>query len=97
MKFTLSDAKYIVEKYNIDIDIISIQTIKYALNIELEHGSEISDLTNITKDDVDKTAKIVLAHLIEFPDYYERLEEMEKEAKRFWKGKKKPSVFKTTL
>lgn len=93
MKFTLSDAKYIVDKYNVDTSIVSIQTLKIALNIELEHGSEISSLTNITKDDLDKTAKIVFAHLMEFPDYYDRLIDLESEAKQFWKGKVKPSIF----
>jgi hypothetical protein len=30
------------------------------------------------------TGKIALAHLNEFPDYYDRLEKMEKEADKFW-------------
>jgi hypothetical protein len=30
------------------------------------------------------TGKIALAHLNEFPDYYDRLEIMEEEAKQFW-------------
>ncbi|WP_245618719.1 DUF5661 family protein [Methanogenium cariaci] len=30
------------------------------------------------------TGKIALAHLNEFPDYYERLEKMETEAEEFW-------------
>jgi hypothetical protein len=32
----------------------------------------------------EKTGKIALAHLNEFPDYYTRLERMEEEAKRDW-------------
>jgi hypothetical protein len=31
------------------------------------------------------TGKIALAHLNEFPDYYTRLEHLEKEAEEFWK------------
>ena len=31
--------------------------------------------------------KIALAHLNEFPDYYNRLERMEEEAKRDWSGR----------
>ena len=31
------------------------------------------------------TAKIALAHLSEFPDYYTRLNKLEKEAEDFWK------------
>ena len=37
---------------------------------------------NVTGDDPTVTAKIALAHLNEFPDYYTRLERMEEEAKR---------------
>jgi hypothetical protein len=51
------------------------------MDVELEHG--LHDLsTNVTGDDVVVTAKIALAHLNEFPDYYTRLERMEEEAKR---------------
>jgi hypothetical protein len=32
------------------------------------------------------TGKIALAHLNEFPDYYMRLEKMEKEAEDFWEN-----------
>ena len=38
--------------------------------------------TNVSDDDPQITAKIALAHLNEFPDYYTRLEQMEEEAKR---------------
>ena len=33
------------------------------------------------------TGKIAWAHLKEFPDYYTRLEKLEKTAREFWKGK----------
>jgi hypothetical protein len=51
------------------------------MDVELEHG--VHDLqTNVTDSDPTITAKIALAHLKEFPDYYTRLERMELEAKR---------------
>ena len=53
------------------------------MNVELEHGLHDA-LTNVTNDDPHLTAKIALAHLNEFPDYYIRLERMEEEAKRNW-------------
>ena len=37
--------------------------------------------TDVTGDDPMLTGKIALAHLNEFPDYYTRLEKMEREAK----------------
>jgi len=49
------------------------------LNIELEHGKR-NAFTNVTNDDEILTAKIALAHLNEFPDYYTRLNKLEKEA-----------------
>ena len=33
------------------------------------------------------TGKITLAHLNEFPDYYDTLEEMEEEAEKLWEKK----------
>ena len=38
-------------------------------------------------DDPIITGKIALAHMKEFPDYYERLERMEREAERDWADK----------
>jgi hypothetical protein len=56
---------------------------RIGLNVELEHGRH-DPATNVTDDDPHITAKIALAHLNEFPDYYTRLERMEEEAKRDW-------------
>ena len=53
------------------------------LLVELEHGTRDPE-TNVTDDDVSLTAKIALAHLNEFPDYYTRLAKMEAEADAFW-------------
>jgi hypothetical protein len=49
------------------------------LDVELEHG-KIDPQTNVTNDEPIMTGKIALAHLNEFPDYYTRLDKMEKEA-----------------
>ena len=43
--------------------------------------------TDVTGDDPMLTGKIALAHMKEFPDYYERLERMEAEARREWAEK----------
>ncbi len=39
------------------------------MNIELEHGN-VNKLTNVTNDNIITTAKIALAHLNEYPNYY---------------------------
>ena len=62
------------------------------MKIEMEHGY-INKQTNVTNNSLLKTAKIALAHLQEYPDYYERLERMEKQAKNFWKNKSKTELF----
>lgn len=50
---------------------------------ETEHGSDSpgNGKYNVTGDDPKATAEIAAAHIEEIPDYYERLEEMEEEAK----------------
>ena len=57
------------------------------MEVELEHGRQ-DPATNVTDDDPVLTGKIALAHLNEFPDYYERLELMEREAERDWAAKR---------
>jgi hypothetical protein len=60
---------------------LDVQQFRIGMNVELEHG--LHDLTtNVTDDDPHITAKIALAHLNEFSDYYTRLERMEEEATR---------------
>jgi uncharacterized protein DUF5661 len=78
--FTIEEAKRIGEKINVDWSKIDVEQFRMGLDVELEHG--ISDpSTNVTHDDEMITGKIALAHLNEFPDYYTRLEKMEREAK----------------
>jgi hypothetical protein len=42
------------------------------------------------------TGKIAWAHLIEYPDYYRRLEKMEKEAEAYWDAQKKKKTAKSS-
>jgi hypothetical protein len=42
----------------------------------------------VTGDDSILTGKVALAHMKEFPDYYGRLERMEREAERDWAGRR---------
>ena len=58
-----------------------VDEFRRGMNVELEHGLR-DPATNVTDDDPETTAKIALAHLNEFPDYYTRLEQMEEDAKR---------------
>jgi hypothetical protein len=81
--FTAEEARRFGEEIGIDwaSSPFDVDHFRIGMNVELEHG--LHDLlTNVSDDDPYVTAKIALAHLNEFPDYYTRLERMEEEAKR---------------
>lgn len=67
--FTLKDALKAANELGVVFDKFSVKDFLTGLNIELEHGL-INPMTNVTNDDLIMTAKIALAHLNEFPDYY---------------------------
>jgi hypothetical protein len=80
-EFSEAEARQYGEEIGIDwtTSPFDVDQFRRGMNVELEHGAR--DLrTNVTDDDAHVTAKIALAHLHEFPDYYTRLEQMEKEA-----------------
>jgi len=85
-KFTTEQAKQIGEELGIDWKKFNVEQFRMGMDVELEHGL-INSHTNVTNDDSLITGKIALAHLNEFPDYYTRLEAMEKEAEAYWEGK----------
>jgi hypothetical protein len=82
-EFTKEKAKITGIKLGIKWDRFNIDQFRRGMNVELEHGKRDAD-TNVTNDDLSTTGKIALAHLKEFPDYYDRLAKMEKEADKFW-------------
>ena len=79
--FTRNDASEALRVAGIDIssEAYTIEDVAAGMNVETEHGTRFPDL-DVTGDDPVITAKIALAHLREFPDYYDRLEVMEREA-----------------
>lgn len=85
--FTTAEAKLIGEKLGIKWDRFDVEQFRMGMNVELEHGTRDRS-TNVTSDDPLTTGKIALAHLTEFPDYYDRLDKLEEEAKIFWEHKK---------
>ena len=90
MKVAKSKAKEIADTLGINLKIIPLNIWKKGLEIELEHG-KINNLTNVTDNNLLKTGKIALAHVLEDIFYYQRLINLEKESKKFWKNKKMPS------
>ncbi len=82
-QFTAQEAKTVGDELGIKWDKFDVDQFRRGMDVELEHGTR--DLgTNVTNDDPIMTGKIALAHLNEFSDYYDRLEEMEEEAEDFW-------------
>jgi hypothetical protein len=84
--FTEEQAKEVGKKLGIKWDKFDVEQFRHGMDIELEHGT-IDSNTNVSDDDPLITGKIALAHLNEFPDYYNRLDKMEKEAEGFWENK----------
>ena len=79
-KFTADQARAIGDQLRIDWSSIDIEQFRMGLEVELEHGERDPE-TDVTHDDPITTGKIALAHLREIPDYYARLDRMEKDAK----------------
>jgi hypothetical protein len=82
-RFTAEQARSVGAQIGIDWDSapFDVEQFRMGMDVELEHG-RFDEATNVTDDDPVFTAKIALAHLNEFPDYYTRLQKMEQEAER---------------
>jgi hypothetical protein len=69
-------ARQVGTRLGVDWNVISPVTLARGMRVELEHGKREQG-TNVTGDDLAKTAKIALAHLEEREDYYGRLAKVE--------------------
>ena len=69
--FKIKDILDVAKTLNIDFTKFSLNDFITGINIELEHGL-VNLETNVTNNNLLLTAKIALAHLNEFPDYYNK-------------------------
>ena len=69
--FKISDAMKAASILGVTFDKFTPEEFLDGINIELEHGT-VDETTNVTNDDLIMTAKIALAHLNEYPNYYNR-------------------------
>ena len=69
-EFTLEDVDKVAEELNLTFDKFTKEELLTGMNIELEHGTKFPE-TNVTDDDLIMTAKIALAHLNEYSNYYD--------------------------
>ena len=80
------EARRVGDEIGVDWERFDLEQFRAGMDVEFEHGSH-DPQTDVTHDDPIVTGKIALAHMKEFPDYYERLERMEAEAKLDWADK----------
>ena len=69
--YTLNNAIYAANILKVKFDKFTPEDLLRGMNIEKENGL-ISPKTNVTNNDIIITAKIALAHLNEFPNYYNK-------------------------
>lgn len=69
--YNMNDIDYISKVLNLNFDKYTKEEFLEGLNIESEHGF-INPETNVTNNDLITTAKIALAHLNEYPNYYNK-------------------------
>jgi DNA-binding MurR/RpiR family transcriptional regulator len=70
---TKKESATILQIVNVKKMAIPVEEFRHGLDVELEHGTRYTD-ANVTNNHPILTGKIVLAHLKETMDYYERLE-----------------------
>jgi len=76
MKITQKTASHLMKKLNMDPKKVPVDQLYQGLKVELEHGTR-NKKTDVTHNDLTKTAKIAWAHILERPDYYTMLKKVE--------------------
>jgi len=84
---SIDEAQRVGDAIGVDWSRFDLEQFRAGMDVEFEHGAH-DPQTDVTHDDPIITGKIVLAHMKEFPDYYERLERMEAEAEREWAARR---------
>ena len=84
---SIEEARRVGDEIGVDWRRFDLERFRAGMDVEYEHGSH-DPQTDVTHDDPIVTGKIALAHMKEFPDYYERLERMEAEAEREWSSRR---------
>lgn len=84
---SIEEARRVGDLIGVDWQLYDLEQFRRGMDVEFEHGAH-DPQTDVTHDDAVVTGKIALAHMKEFPDYYERLERMEAEAEREWAARR---------
>ena len=78
---TPEEAREVGDQIGVDWDRFDLEQFRAGMDVEYEPGTH-DPQTDVTGDDPVVTGKIALAHMKEFPDYYDRLRRMEQEAEQ---------------
>jgi Protein of unknown function (DUF5661) len=84
---TSEEARRVGDGIAVDWSRFDLEQFRAGMDAEYEHGSH-DPQTDVTGDEPIITGKIALAHMKEYPDYYERLERLEREAEAEWSAKR---------
>lgn len=69
--YSKQDVLLAAQLLGVAFDRFTLDDLVTGVNIELEHGTQ-NLITNVTNNDLIMTIKIALAHLQEFPNYYNK-------------------------
>ena len=56
-------------------------------------ANSLKQLFNISKNNKDINSRIVIAHILEDPEYYRHLKKMEARREKYWSTRNKPNIF----
>ena len=73
----LKKAKEVGDQIGVDWQIVDLGQFIEGIKEEMEHGSEYGENTKVHDDDFVTSGRIAYAHLIERPDYYTALAQLE--------------------
>jgi hypothetical protein len=77
----MEEARRVGDAIGVDWSRFDLEQFRAGMDVEFEHGCH-DPQTDVTGDDPILTGKITFARMKEFPDYYERLERMERGRER---------------
>jgi hypothetical protein len=80
MKIDEKTARKIGDEIGVEWDKVDFGQFHKGINVEMEHGS-VDPQTDVIGNNLSAAGKICWAHLKELPDYYSKLERIEKELK----------------
>ena len=85
---TLKKAYEIGQEIGVDFSIFDLGEFRQGIKEEMEHGSLYSEasggITKVHEDSYATAGRIAIAHLLEVPDYYQRLEDLEGDSDETW-------------